>query len=734
MPENSIAVRRVVTKCVFAASLVVSSVAVNGAEQPRASALPLAQWRIIRMPWQSEGGGNDLDISPMLHKPAGKLGFVTVGDDGHFRFANGQRAKFWGTAIVERCCCPAQHLAEPVARYLAECGINLVMFSELAYSDDFMGYSRYGDSRHIRAEALDRFDCLFAQLKKHGVYSYIRLLTGRIWLNGDGLPGEPTYAEWRKNTRGRWKWGAGGGKPASLFNRRMIELQKEFATRLLTHRSPYTGLRYVDDPAIALVAATNENSLLQFLWHTLPAPYAQELRRVWRGWLLRKYGSTDAVRAAWAREGSRHAADVDIERGNVPFARNKDALLFAYEIMRKYSREMHEHLRAIGVRVPITANNCCHLSPDIKASEPGDFVETHAYFGLGYDTEPVLVDRVDRMISAITESTVHGRPLVLGETNFPWPNDYRCLGVPFIAGYASLHDMDAVVWFPHSGGYGIRMEDWDRKHRKLWFHSQLPNDPAVWGQMRMGSLAFLGGYVRRSAEAADVHFSQEATFGVPYVSRQYLPVPYQWLPYLMRIERHFWDGSPAPRARMLLESTCTEGEVEADTRDAFGVTLGESPSVLRSLTHELTYDRGKQIFTIDTPRVQGAAGFLGKVEQVQLSDVSVRSKTPYCSVMAVSLDRAALSQSERILISAVSCAKNANENIDKHETGTPPVFFNPVVGSVDLRGAESRKAFALDPATSRRSHAVQLTRSKTGCRLMLEARYGTIYYIVTGVE
>ena len=41
----------------------------------------------------------------------------------------------------------------------------------------------------------------------------------------------------------------------AFFDRRLIDLQKEYATALLTRRSSITGLRLVDDPARALAIA-----------------------------------------------------------------------------------------------------------------------------------------------------------------------------------------------------------------------------------------------------------------------------------------------------------------------------------------------------------------------------------------------------------------------------------------------------------------------------------------------
>ena len=46
-----------------------------------------------------------------------------------------------------------------------------------------------------------------------------------------------------------------------FFDTPMLELQKEFARHLLTHRNAYTGdLR--EDPAVAFVEINNENGLI----------------------------------------------------------------------------------------------------------------------------------------------------------------------------------------------------------------------------------------------------------------------------------------------------------------------------------------------------------------------------------------------------------------------------------------------------------------------------------------
>ena len=87
----------------------------------------------------------------------------------------------------------------------------------------------------------------------------------------------------------------------------MIDLQKDYARRLLTTKNPYTGLTPAEDPAVAIVEINNENSLLGYWTNDLgrgldrlPEPFCEELRTQWNAWLARRYADDAALDAAWA--------------------------------------------------------------------------------------------------------------------------------------------------------------------------------------------------------------------------------------------------------------------------------------------------------------------------------------------------------------------------------------------------------------------------------------------------
>ncbi|MCS6920182.1 MAG: carbohydrate binding domain-containing protein [Fimbriimonadales bacterium] len=231
------------------------------------------------------------------HTPAGSRGRVRVGADGHY-YIGKQRIRFWGINITANACFPTQADAVKIADHVAQAGFNIVRFHHLdAFwsSPSVIDYQR-GNSRQLSADALARFDYLYAQLRQRGVYADINLLVNRQFRAADGLPPETDQIMWdvkRQHVMG-------------FFFRPMIELQKEYARLLLTHRNPHTGLTYAEDPALAMVEINNENGLLQG-WLSgylddAPAPFLNDLQRQWNDWLRRKYGNTNALRTAWGEQ------------------------------------------------------------------------------------------------------------------------------------------------------------------------------------------------------------------------------------------------------------------------------------------------------------------------------------------------------------------------------------------------------------------------------------------------
>lgn len=182
----------------------------------------------------------------LLDPPAGKHGHITV-KGRHLAFADGTPVKFWGADLSGEANFPPKEVAPLIAERLVKFGFNLARLHGLdARWGRTLFDRRYPDTQHFDPEQLDKLDFLIAQLKKRGIYVNINLHVGRRFTEADGVP----QAQWLAYA-----------KFCTIFDGRMIELQKKFAHDLLTHRNPYTGLTYAEDPAVVFVELTNENSL-----------------------------------------------------------------------------------------------------------------------------------------------------------------------------------------------------------------------------------------------------------------------------------------------------------------------------------------------------------------------------------------------------------------------------------------------------------------------------------------
>ncbi len=242
-----------------------------------------------------DGPDNATSMAHLLDAPAGKHGLIRV-ENGRFVNDAGP-VRLHATNLTGPANFPSHEDADQMAARLARFGINCV---RLHYMDAPYGNFREeklpgiiaddpATQRNLDPAQLERLDYLIAAFKKRGIYVNINLHVARMWDDRDGF----TDADKRP-------W---ADKGLDNFEPRMIELQKEYAKKLLTHGNPYTGLAYASDPCVAMVELNNENALFRGYFSgavdSLPDPYAAELRRQWNAWLRKKYPSTDALREAW---------------------------------------------------------------------------------------------------------------------------------------------------------------------------------------------------------------------------------------------------------------------------------------------------------------------------------------------------------------------------------------------------------------------------------------------------
>ena len=247
------------------------------------------------LPWD-DATPSVVNLSGWLPKPAGKFGQVRAEVDGHL-YAGKERIRFFGVDLSFSANLPTHADAEKVAARLAKFGINIVRFHimDMRHFPEGILARDAANTRDLDPEALDRLDYFTSQLNRNGIYVNLCLLNYRPFNAADGLPPEIEQA------------GSGPFQRrhvVGFFNKQVLELQKEYARNLLTHRNAYEGRTYTEDPAVAFVEINNENGLIH-AWlkkdvDELPEIFRAELRGQWNQWLRTHYGSAEKLRQAWS--------------------------------------------------------------------------------------------------------------------------------------------------------------------------------------------------------------------------------------------------------------------------------------------------------------------------------------------------------------------------------------------------------------------------------------------------
>ncbi|MCD6351632.1 MAG: beta-galactosidase, partial [Armatimonadetes bacterium] len=509
----------------------------------------------------------EIDLSFLLDAPAGKHGFLQVGKDGHFYFADGTPARFFGTDICSRRCMPDKKDAPIIAERLARYGVNLLRLH--AIDSRWAGLIDYssGGSRKFNPEALDRYDFFVAELLKRGIYVYFDLLDYRQFMLADGVrDADQLGTHWENSL-----------KAASIFDPRMIELQKEYATALLTHKNPYTGRRYVDEPGLAVQEITNENSLFYLSNTRLMLPsYVEELKARWNKWLKAKYGGREGLIRAWASKGGDTALleDEDPAAGTVRLplqdlyadlslrpagaernpARLNAMTRFLYELEIAYYDQMIGHLRSLGLKCPISGTNQDFSDASNFANAYCDFTSRNNYwnhpnlhakpFPRFRNTPAVKSNLVmtANPIANVCSSSVAGKPIIVPEFNFPFPNEYRAEALPLMAAYARLQGWDGLLYFAY---------DPDAEPLS-YFGNQ--SDPVRWGQVPMAALLFLRGDVAPARNTIDIGVSRVDAFATRRRRTDDRYSPYRVLPYISRVRNVYFDRTYQGDADVVIAS------------------------------------------------------------------------------------------------------------------------------------------------------------------------------------
>jgi hypothetical protein len=661
-------------------------------------------------------GHSPVDVSFLLDAPAGKHGFVRSGG-AHLVTGDGKRIRFWGVNITDwskgSVMIPAKEDAALWAATLARFGVNCVRFQflDLPTPRGLIDGKR-DDTRALDPEAFDREDFFIAELEKRGIYINFNLLVGRPFKAGDGVE---DYQKIRE-----------GAKGISLFDPRIIELQKEYAQQLLAHQNPYTKLEYRNDPAVAMVEINNENAL----WVGFHGPmeyYDHELTGLYNTWIEKNLSAEDLRRSKQIAEVSagdqvpllQSRAQIETAPKERLYAESR----FFLDIQRGYWEEMRDYLKnTLGVKSLImTTADHGHTSsgyPLLLATSSFDTNDGHTYWQHDWENKikaPMVNDPFNSTVVELSRTPVAGKPYTVSEVNNPFPNDWDSEGIPILAAYAAFQDWDAVIWYTFEPKAS---PDW-KPYIGDAFDISL--DPVKMPQLAAGALMFLRGDVSPANSTVLRSYTHEQIFDstllLPATDRPYftpgfpLAIPLQHGSRILSLV-----SAPAPP----VPAPIVSNPIVSDT----GQLAWYHSSAMTGLV------------TVDTPRSQALIGFV-KANGKSVSNLSADVQNRFCTIVLTSLEPQPIARASKLLLTLGSRVENTGMRWNERrsnlsEWGGPPTLIEPVVGRITLRhldGARVVSAQALDGSGQPMGEALRAEKKAGGWEIPIGNPVTTWYEV-----
>jgi hypothetical protein len=648
-----------------------------------------------------------IDMSALVPGPAGQEGFLQArGDKLQFEKAT-QPVKLWGTGANVQ---PGKYTRAQQTqriRYLRKMGINSVrqhaVFDELT------------SGGVLDPKKLDEYDWWFAELKKHGIYSAWSVFYHFTIAPEEGYP-SALYEELPENQGHADTYGLITVSP------QLQEIRNRWLVQMLQHKNPYTGLRYVDDPALATVEMQNEDSV--FFWNPLGElakpdgkwkTHGQLLRRRFAAWVKAKYPSDAALRSAWGLLKNGDSADAKELAIMSPWElagsgpqgeyagqpqRAADFIQCMAEMQRGFYTACEEAIRGAGFKgVTITTawqvGGAASEAANLWTDTVGSMIDRHNYFGGGAGGHGIAEGKVDNAshltqpgggLFSMAMKQVENKPFSVTEwTQLP-PNQWKLEAAPLMAFYGmGLQGWDASWHFAQNG---TRLGDgWPG------MGSYATDTPHFIGQFPALSFALRKGHLTEAPVIAARRLTRQGIFtGTDPLQQDATQGGYD------AKKLQVAGGTPLETFAIGRVTVGFEGglPVKPDLEKYWDA----KQKVIRSATNELIWDYGRELITVASPKTQGIIGKPGK-EPHRLPGVTVQFNTPFVSTLFTPLDDQPLAQSKHILITALARDKQTGtvysaDGSRLESTGTAPLLLEPVHAVFTLVGAKPIGVSALD--------------------------------------
>ena len=654
---------------------------------------------------------NVINLSFLNEDVAGASGFVRV-KEGHFVTGEGKRIRFFGTNFTFSSCFPDKKTARHLAARLAKMGMNVVRFHHMDMRPSPNGIWMDDSMEQLDPTQLDKLDWLVYQLKLHGVYSNLNLHVSRTYPGVDYDIGQFNF-----------------GKTIDNFYRPYIEMQKAYARELLTHKNPYTGKAYTDEPAVAFIEINNENSLLSN-WKLLPqlkGDHKASLKKQW---------------STWVRSNTDEKNIPDLYRiiDEYEQSSNKQKEMmwdFLMDTEMKYAREMIGFVKdSLKAHALVTESQASYsgVAGVLREATCSDFIDVHAYWehprfpGKSWSRTDWLIrnssmvtDKNAGTLMRFGQHRVAGMPLTISEYDHPAPNFFCAEMYPMLNSVAAFQNWDGIYHFTFNA-------PWDEGRISGFFSSA--GHPLKQIFIPVGAILFRMNAITTGKHVVQLHLPESA-------------VPGELVEFGDKLRLHgsnmkfIWEKAGAPPALTLMHPTevTLKGE-----KVALSESVAEPEGAWMSDTGELSWDNRdstRAVFTINSNAAKAAVGYIGG-KDIRLGGVSIRmDTTPYnwASIVLVTLDAKPISSSSAMLLVAAGRVENTDMQWNEDKTsvgagwGRTPTRAEAIPARISLDDIKNFRVYALD-ANGNQGNEIHVKKNGPVRSFVTGAQHKTLWYLL----
>lgn len=676
-----------------------------------------SHWYPYTMPRVDDVKGTIMDMSHLLDAPAGKHGFVHAENDNMF-FEDGTPFKFWGINIVGEMLFMSHGEAEMLADWVAVQGFNLVRIHHMDGPND-RSNNIFGrlprKSTRLDEESMDKLCYLLNEFKKRGIYWFIDNATNRMTFEDDNIQDHQTVS--------------GAQKGYDFYDPIVQQLHKEFSTQLFNWYNPYTGLRIKDDPALICTDLVNENSFVE-----LSAPrsehYSKQIDALLTDWLKEKYQTDEAIAAAWAQTnkkgvqegeslaaGYHYGAVADI--ADFSNQRREDMRNFAMDVQTKYTDETYKYFKDMGVKALVTGCTIWYGEETaiLNMNAATDFIDVHSYWshptsgwrvetGTKFgETVSMLTNKNMGLLGYLMNRGVYNKVQTISEWNACEPNPTSAEGPLLMAAYSRLHDFHPIAFtfcvYNEWQSINQTPETYPLNEVLSFF-----GNPLKMSGMPAASFIAQSDAVKEADEGYYTLYRKE---DISKMSKRYVTKD----PSVGLI------GKSGVVFEEQYDPSCNSDEVLKLAAE------GKESGVYTSVTGELTTDKKKEIFALNTELAQAASGYLSD-DIIETNDLIFNIDTEFSVNSLVAVDKQPIEISDRMLLTTQARNRNSGMNIARDfseilEGGSAPVLIEPVEGEIIIKNTNEYEVWALASSGQKVKKAATVKTPEGYTKILLTA-------------